>query len=281
MNNPNFSRSERSNFRFQTHGDTTDSNSEMYYMDPNTINTIMSPVTQGRQSTNRNPSPLDGLGKSIISTVKMDLRERTDTAQIIGEQPIKSLYVSIPRGSSEERMECSPKTINVGDSREQAEYNIRTANVRRSPRGGVYQTYTNIEQGNIAMEPPMQYSGIFQGSEPPYQMGSNDSNVIISSMGGQNKHSPQGSMDGMNYGTMNPRQGRDPMLNRFSPNQNNIDDINSSGEKSYEPQVQMNNMNMMGNSGRRYVRYSNDMGNMNMNEMLGSRNSLNNERNTN
>ena len=128
--NPNFSRSERSNFRFQTHGDTTDSNSEMYYMDPNVLNTIMSPITQGRQSTNRNPSPLDGLGKSIISTVKMDLRERTDTAQIIGEQPIKSLKVSIPRGSSEERMECSPKTINVGDSREQAEYNIRTANVR-------------------------------------------------------------------------------------------------------------------------------------------------------
>ena len=120
-----FSRSERSNFRNQTHGDTTESNGEMYYMDPN-VNTIMSPITQGRQSTNRNPSPLEGYGKSIISTVKMDLRERTDTAQLIGEQPIKSLVVSIPqRGSSEERMESSPKTINIGDSKEQAEFNYQ------------------------------------------------------------------------------------------------------------------------------------------------------------
>ena len=163
------SRSELSNFRNQTHGDTTESNGEMYYMDPNEINKIMSPVTQGRQSTNRNPSPLEGYGKSIISTVKMDLRERTDTAQLIGEQPIKSLVVSIPqRGSSEERMESSPKTINIGDSKEQAEFNYRTANVRRSPRGGVYQTYTNIEQGNIAMDQPMHYSGLYQGSETPY-----------------------------------------------------------------------------------------------------------------
>ena len=119
------SRSERSNFRNQTHGDTTESNGEMYYMDPNGINTIMSPVTEGR-SINRNPSPLEGYGKSIISTVKMDLRERTDTAQLIGEQPIKSLVVSIPqRGSSEERMESSPKTINIGDSKEQAEFNYQ------------------------------------------------------------------------------------------------------------------------------------------------------------
>ena len=276
--NPDFSRSERNNYHSQTHGDTTESNGEMYYMDPNNNPMMsMSPVTVGRQSTNRNPSSLDACRKSVLNIVKMDLRERTDTAQIMGDQPIKSLVVSIPsRGSSEERMECSPKTINIGDSREQAEYNMRTANVRRSPRGGVYQTYTNIEQGNIAMEQPMHYSGLYPGSEPPYQMGSNDSNVMISSMGGQIRHSPQGSMDGITYGTMNPRQGRDPMLNRFSPNQNNIDDINSSGEKSYEPQVQMNNM--MGNSGRMHVRYANDMGSMNMNEMLGSRNSINNDR---
>ena len=120
--NPPISRSELNNYHIQTHGDTTESNGEMYYLDPNGVqNMSMSPVTVGRQSTNRNPSPLEGYGKSIISTVKMDLRERTDTAQLIGEQPIKSLVVSIPsRGSSEERMECSPKTINVGDSREQA-----------------------------------------------------------------------------------------------------------------------------------------------------------------
>ena len=132
MNPPN-SRSERNNYHIQTHGDTTESNGEMYYLDPNGVqNMSMSPVTVGRtvgrESTNRNLSSLDAYGKSIINTVKMDLRERTDTAQIMGDQPIKSLVVSIPsRGSSEERMECSPKTINIGDSREQAEYNMRTA----------------------------------------------------------------------------------------------------------------------------------------------------------
>ena len=281
--NQNSSRAKDYNFPMQTHGDTQESYGEMYYMEPQVMNTTMSPVTQGRQTLmNRNQSPLEPYSKSIISTVKMDLRERTDTAQLIDDQPIKSLVVSLPsRGSSQERMERSPKTINIGDSREQAEYNIRTANVRRSPRGGVYQTYTNIEQGNIAMDQPMQYSGFIQGPEPNYQIGSNDSNVMISSMGGQIRHSPHGSIDGMNYGTMNPRQGRDPMLNRLSPNQNNIDDINSSGDKSYEPRVELNNIkNVLSNSGRMHVRYGNDMGNMNMNmnEMLGTRNSLNKDR---
>ena len=267
------------NYRIQAHGDTQESYGEMYYMEPQGMNTMMSPVTQGRQTlTNRNGSPLEPYSKSKVSTVKMDLRERADTAQLTNEQPIKSVVVALPsRGSSEDRMERSPKTINVGDSREQAEYNIRTANLRRSPRGGVYQTYTNIEQGNIAIDQPMQYSEFIQGHEPPYQMGSNDSNVMISSMGPNIRHSPQGSIDGMNY-SMNPRQGRDPMLNRLSPNQNNIDDINSSGDKSYEPRIELNNIkNTLGNSGRMHVRYGNDM-NMNMNEMLGTHNSFNKDR---
>ena len=85
-------------------------------------------------------------------------------------------------------------------------------------------------------------------------------------------------MDGINYDTMSLRQRRNPVLNRFNLNQNNIDDINSKREKSYEPQVQINNMNMLGNSRRMNVRYASDIWNMNMNEMLGSRNSLNNER---
>ena len=114
---------------------------EMIYMEPSN-NQMMSPVTEGRQTLRQSPG--ENVSRSIVSTVKMNLRERPDTAQLVGEKPIQSLVVAIPsRGIGEERLERSPKTINIGDSKEQTEYNIRTLNARKSPKGGLYQNYNN------------------------------------------------------------------------------------------------------------------------------------------
>ena len=246
----------KNDVRTKTHENTTESGyGEMIYMEPGP-NAVMSPViTEGRQTLGPRGSSPEGLSKNKISTVKVDLREQSPQ----GDRPIKSLVVAIPsRGTSEEMMERSPKVINFGDS--SGEYNIRTTNVRRSPKGGIYQTFTNIEQGNIAMDQPIQYSG-FQPMDNMYQMG-NDSNIM---MGSQNRQSPQGSIS---Y-TMNPREGRDPMIRGMSPNNQNIDEINSSVDKSFEPQVQLNNLkNVLGNSVRMPIHYQNDnltMGNMGMN----------------
>ncbi len=232
------SRAEKSDSRGKNLENTTESGyGEMIYMEPSN-NQMMSPVTEGRQTLRQSPG--ENVSRSIVSTVKMNLRERPDTAQLVGEKPIQSLVVAIPsRGIGEERLERSPKTINIGDTKEQTEYNIRTLNARKSPKGGLYQNYNNIDNGNIGLDQPMQYSGFIQGNEGGYQMG-NDSNVMMGNI--QSKNSP-----GM---IMNPREGREPMINKMSPNQN-IDDINSSQDKGYESQAQWNNLkNVLGNQNR-------------------------------
>ena len=250
----------KSDAKTKTHdNNTTESGyGEMIYMEPGP-NAVMSPViTEGRQTLGpRGASP-----SNQVSTIKVDLKDQSPQAK--GDRPIKSLVVAIPsRGTSEEVIERSPKVINFGDT--SGEYNIRTTNVRRSPKGGIYQTFTNIEQGNIAIEQPMQYSGIIQNVDNLYQIG-NDSNIML---GSQVKQSPQGSIRDISY-SMNPREGRDPMIRGMSPGTQNIDEINSSVDKSFEPQVQLNNLkNVLGQSVRLPVRYQNDMtmGNMNMMNM--------------
>ena len=158
------SRGEKSDSKGKNMENTTESGyGEMIYMEPSN-NQMMSPVTEGRQTLRQSPS--DAVSRSIVSTVKMNLRERADTAQLVGEKPIQSLVVAIPsRGIGEERLERSPKTINIGDSKEQTEYNIRTLNARKSPKGGLYQSYNNMDSGNIGLDQPMQYSGFMQGGD--------------------------------------------------------------------------------------------------------------------
>ena len=233
------SRVEKSDSKPKNMENTSESGyGEMIYMEPSN-NQMMSPVTEGRQTLRQSPS--DAVSRSIVSTVKMNLRERADTAQLVGEKPIQSLVVAIPsRGIGEEKLERSPKTINIGDSKEQTEYNIRTLNARKSPKGGLYQSYNNMDSGNIGLDQPMQYSGFMQGGDGGYQMG-NDSNIMMGNM--QGKSSP-----GI---IMNPREGREPMISKMSPNQN-IDDNNSSQDKGYyESQAQWNNLkNVLGNQNR-------------------------------
>ena len=235
------SRMEKGDSRPKNLENTTESGyGEMIYMEPSG-NQMMSPVTEGRQTLRQSPGEV--VSRSIVSTVKMNLRERADTAQLIGEKPIQSLVVAIPsRGIGEERLERSPKTINVGDTKEQTEYNIRTLNARKSPKGGLYQTYHN-EGGNIGLDQPMQYSGFIQGIDGSYQMG-NENNVVVTKY---SKHSP--GMIGQGNLIMNQRDGRDHLMNKMSPNQ--IDDNNSSQDRGYEPQVQWNNLkNVLGNQNR-------------------------------
>ena len=86
----------------------------------------------------------------------MSLREWADIAQLIGEKPIESLVFAITSiRIVEERLDLSPKIINIGDS---TKYDIRTLNSKKSPKRGLYQTYHN-EGGNIGLDQLMQYSG--------------------------------------------------------------------------------------------------------------------------
>ena len=100
------------------------------------------------------------------------------------------------------------------------------------------------EQGNLALDQPMNY-GSFMGVEAQsYQVG-NDSNVMVTSMGGNIKS--QSMLQGHNAKdvtyVMNPRDGREPLqtINKMSPNKN-IDEINASGDKGYDSQSKLNDL---------------------------------------
>ena len=119
--------------------DTSESGyNELIYMDP-TLTQMMSPVTEGRQTLPR--SPLDPL----YSSVRIDLGSRGE-ASVMGEKPIHNLPFT-------KRYEPSPKTINVGESRQQREYNIRTIN-RRSPN-------VLYSDNNIIMDQPINNNETF------------------------------------------------------------------------------------------------------------------------
>ena len=132
--------------------DTGESYAEMFYLDPNDVNfhrnQVMSPSTEGRQSRVRSP-----LGQSVISSVRNDLKERSDTANVMGKYPIPTFSVNLG-GKNVDRLSRSPKTINIGETEKDVEYNIRTLNAGRSPKNNnmnkdMYQTYTNIPDKEI------------------------------------------------------------------------------------------------------------------------------------
>ena len=91
---------------------------EMAYMEP-TGNQVISPMRVGHEQSleaNENRSNRDQPQKShptIIQTVKNDLKNRVDIAQLVDERPIHSIVVNVPSGYPEDKREKSPKTINI------------------------------------------------------------------------------------------------------------------------------------------------------------------------
>ena len=223
---------------------TTESGyAEMIYMEPNQNQMISSPVTEGRQTggqTQSTRSPTGTAGRNMVISARRQIIERPE---ITGQ--ITTIGVVIPqRGGSNDprREERSPKTINIGDTEQQTEYNIRTLNARRSPGQGGYQTYTNAHEQSLPYEQPVQYAS-FIGPDGNAYPAQNDSNVMVTSMGGQIKQSGYTNITSQVSGTMGPRDGREPLqtVSKMSPNKN-VDDINSSGDKGYDSQSQLNNL---------------------------------------
>ena len=226
---------------------------EMLYLDPNDVNfrrnQAMSPVTEGRQSTLQGRSPTNRFGQSVLAAVRSDLNERNDTAQVMGSRPLPNLNVTV-ENKRRERLERSPKTINIGDTEKDLEYNIRTLNPRRSPKNlnqinnTMYQTSTNYnEPGNIFLDQPMQ-SGSFlqgQGETSTYQ---------ASPMAGMSMLQAKPSNDYLNGNSreiqysMNPRDLREPLpnlMNKMSPNKN-VDDESTSDNKGNDTATQLKDL---------------------------------------
>ena len=69
---------------------------------------------------------------NIIRTIKENMNENYDPSQLVGNQNLSYAIHNYQPGFNEERTP-SPKTINVGDTRENNVYNIRALNPRKSP----------------------------------------------------------------------------------------------------------------------------------------------------
>ena len=71
--------------------------------------------------------------RSIIRSIKDNINEEYTPSQLVGDKHLSSALHNFSSRFGEER-EPSPKTINIGDTKESIEYNIRTLNARKSPR---------------------------------------------------------------------------------------------------------------------------------------------------
>ena len=207
---------------------------EMIYVDPNETN-----FRRGQ-----NMSPLNDSRNIIMrSPVTQNVRNEYGSGGIINmSQQIN--YSQIPRVQQttveierKERFSRSPKTINIGESPQDMEYNIRTLNRGRmnnmnSPQGNFagdrsYNMMSN-ETGNIFLEPQnqqggyMQQNDVFNASTGMIQQGMNDQRGLE-----QNSREIQFAM--------NPRDLQEPLpgiLKKMSPKGNVEGDSDSNSEKN-------------------------------------------------
>ena len=224
----------RSPMRAYEQGTSESAQGEMIYLDPNETN-----FRRGQ-----NMSPLNDSRNIIMrSPVTQNIRNEYGSGGIINmSQHIN--YSQVPRVQQttveierKERFSRSPKTINIGESPQEVEYNIRTLNRGRmhnmSPPANIvadrsYNMMSN-ETGNIFLDQPMQQGGgyiqqndAFNSSSGMIQQGMNDQRGLE-----QNSREIQFSM--------NPRDLQEPLpgvLRKMSPKGNVEGDSDSNSEKN-------------------------------------------------
>ena len=129
---------------------------EMNYAEP-TGNQFINTNTQEEENNlnEQQTVPVRPSLQGTIVQIKNELKNRMELAQIVKETPIESLEVNIPRLAHKSK---SPKTINIGESKEDIEYNIRTLNNRKSPP-------------NVRSRQNLISSDNLSGTDAPYQPG--------------------------------------------------------------------------------------------------------------
>ena len=222
---------------------TTDSGAgEMMYVDPKEVNFLQNDE-QSQISNNyimRSPGETnDGRLQSYRNEYE---RSQIETSQHMGYANLNRIpQFNIDIEKRREKLSRSPKTINIGESAQEAEYNIRTLR-GRSPRVSrdnspqdnpvIERSFNNVlsEAGNIFLDQPMQQGSFVRQNE------------IIGSPGlmQQNSYEMKNSQDlGGNSReirfTMNPRDLQEPMpgiLQKMSPHVNVDGESDSGSEKN-------------------------------------------------
>ena len=214
---------------------------EMMYVEPNDVNFRPNNDEPSQISNNYiMRSPGDPKDDHIVSYRNDYERSQIETSQHMGYAN-RIPQFNIDMEKKREKLSRSPKTINIGESAQEAEYNIRTLRGRsprisRSnspPENPVVERSYNVmsETGNIFLDQPMQQGSFVRQNE------------IIGSPGyvQQNSYEMKGSQEiGNNNSreirfTMNPRDLQEPMpgiLQKMSPHVNVDGESDSGSEKN-------------------------------------------------
>ena len=87
--------------------------------------------------------------QGAIVQIKNELKNRMDMTQFIKENPIESLEVNITTNKQKLK---SPKTINIGSTKEEIKYNIKTLNTKKSPKNVRTKLYQTISDNLLDKE---------------------------------------------------------------------------------------------------------------------------------
>ena len=215
---------------------TSESGGEMFFIDPNETNfrhgQNMSPLNDSRNIIMRSPITQNVRNNEYGSGGIVNMSQQINYSQI---PRMQQTTVEVER---KERFSRSPKTINIGESPQEVEYNIRTLNRGRmnnmnSPQGNFvgdrsYNMMSN-ETGNIFLEQPLQQgSGYIQQND-----GFNSSAGIIQPGMAEQRGGEQNSRE-IQF-AMNPRDLQEPLpgvLRKMSPKGNVDGDSDSNSEKN-------------------------------------------------
>ena len=170
--------------------------------------------------------------RSIIRSIKDNINDKYTPSQLVGDRPLSSALHTFSNRFGEGR-EPSPKTINIGDTKESIEYNIKTLNARKSPR--FYEDFNpNQEMIFLDSNESEPKNGSFDGKK---YYGNNWSfiekgpNIYVSRASGDKEQMNLIEKDGQFYGNNynGPPPGGRIALRGASPYQN-FDEMNTSND---------------------------------------------------
>ena len=219
---------------------------EMVYVDPNEVNFRPNEEQPSQISNNYiMRSPGETKNDDHMQTYRNNEYERSqiETSQHMGYVRTNRIpQFSIDIEKRREKLSRSPKTINIGETAQEAEYNIRTLR-GRSPRisrenspqdNPVVERSYNVlsETGNIFLDQPMQQGSFVRQNEiigSPGYIQQNSYEFKTSQELGGNNNSREIRF------AMNPRDLQEPMpgiLQKMSPHVNVDAESDSGSEKN-------------------------------------------------
>ena len=181
--------------------------------------------------------------KSVLQRVRNELKGNPELINMISDQPFPSLVMNINRPPQNPRYERTPQTLNIGSSRDDNDYNIRTLNSRKSPNNNMlynnnrdsnddylHSPYEDDDYQPMPRNSQSQRAGmLYRNRSPVINLNNRKKNISPYGKPGSipiNKMSPEQNYDESNYSGEKQSQERtgqfNYLKNYLGKNNNNI-----------------------------------------------------------